>query len=82
MVIHAWAELPQMPGQPEYLTVTSDARGFHIIEHYASDPPSQRTTPCKSLEIAMIKFAFAVSGHYPLPTYDEIIGQTKKEELS
>ena len=77
MTIHAWAELPKHLNQPEYLTVSSDAKGFYLNYHY-SDPPSHKTTTHKSLAVAMTKFAFELSGYYPLPSFDEIFGQTKR----
>lgn len=81
MTIHAWAELPRLPNQPGYLTVTSDANGFYLIYHYATDPPSHKITTHKSLAVAMIKFAFELSGYYPLPSFDEITKQTKEEDV-
>ncbi len=81
MTIHAWAELPKHLNQPEYLTVSSDTNGFYLIYHYATDPPSHKTTTHKSLAAAMIMFAFELSGYYPLPSFDEIIKQTKEEDV-
>lgn len=72
METHAWAELPEKPNQPRYISVVSDSKGYYCVYHYLH-PPDIKMTRYKSLEIAMIQFAFGISGHYPLPEYNEII---------
>lgn len=71
MDTHAWAELPERPNQPRYISVVSDAKGYYCVYHYLH-PPDIKITHYRSLDIAMIQFCFRVSGCYPLPTYDEI----------
>ena len=38
MDTHAWAELPERPNQPRYISVVSDAKGYYCVYHYLHPP--------------------------------------------